>query len=210
MSIIAENKGGTRETIPAGNYVARCYSMVHMGTSIENIQGIEKSLNKVRIGWELPTEMRVFKEENGEQPMVISQEYTLSMHEKSNLRKMLESWRGKSFTEEQATSFDITALMGISCMLNVIHKTSGNGSVYSNIASVSSIPKGLECPPQIHEGFEFNFQDKFSNEVVESFPDFIKDRIKASDEYKEVTNDAIPVAPVADNVDPINVDDLPF
>ena len=32
MSINATNTGVKRELIPAGNYAARCYSMIHIGT----------------------------------------------------------------------------------------------------------------------------------------------------------------------------------
>jgi hypothetical protein len=47
---------------------------------------------------------------------VISKEFTLSMHEKSTLRQFLESWRGKAFTEKEALSFDVTALIGKPCL----------------------------------------------------------------------------------------------
>src|SRR5688500_13440346 len=124
MAIHATNKTAQRELIPAGNYVARCYQMIEIGTVKENIMGDEKTLHKVRIGWELPTELKVFNPEKGEQPLVISKEYTLSMNEKSNLRKDLKSWRGKDFTEDEARKFDITALVGVPCMLNIIHKPS--------------------------------------------------------------------------------------
>ena len=86
MAINATNNGTKRELIPSGNYVARCYQMIEIGTVNEVIQGTQKQLHKVRIGWELPTELKVFKEENGEQPLVISKDYTLSLNEKSNLR----------------------------------------------------------------------------------------------------------------------------
>jgi hypothetical protein len=184
MSIDAKNTGVKRELIPSGNYVARCYSMIHVGTVDENVMGKIKRLNKVRITWELPTELRVFKEENGEQPMVISQEFTLSMYEKSNLRKILESWRGKGFTEDEAKSFDITKLLGKSCMLQIIHKETKKGTSYAIISSIAGMPKGINCPDQINSSFEFNFDNKFNPEILESFPDFIKDKIKSSEEYK--------------------------
>lgn len=187
MSINATNDGIRRELIPAGNYIARCYSMVHIGTIAEQIMGEEKILNKVRITWELPTELRVFKEENGEQPMVISQEFTLSMHEKANLRKFLESWRGKGFTEEEAKCFDITKLLGIPCMINIIHKTSKAGNDFATISGVAAVPKSITVPAQINPNFEFNFESAFSVEKLESFPDFIKDKIKSSEEYKALT-----------------------
>src|SRR3954469_527949 len=121
MAINATSNGTKRELIPAGNYIARCYQMIHIGTVTEFILGEQKTMNKVRIGWELPTETRVFSQEKGDQPLVISKEFTLSMHEKSTLRKTLASWRGKDFNEEQAKSFDVTTLIGAPCMLNIIH-----------------------------------------------------------------------------------------
>jgi hypothetical protein len=188
MAIIAENKGTNYEPIPAGNYVARCYSMIHIGTVTENVMGTEKQLNKVRLTFELPTETKVFKEENGEQPHVISKEFTLSMHEKATLRKMLESWRGKGFTEQEAKGFDITVLCGIPCMLNIIHKPSKDGSkTYAEISSISSMPKGLQCPPQVNPSFVLSY-DAFDFEAFEKLPDFVKDKIKASSEYKNMVN----------------------
>jgi hypothetical protein len=186
MSITATNSGVKRELIPAGNYPARCYQMLHLGTIEEEYMGEPKILNKVNITWELPTELRVFKPENGEQPMVISQEFTLSMNEKANLRKFLESWRGKGFSDDEAKSFDITQLLGKTCMLSIIHKTSKQGNEYATISSVAAMPKGMECPPQVNPNFELNYQ-QWDVKKFESLPDFIKDKMKRSEEYKALT-----------------------
>jgi hypothetical protein len=184
--INATNTGIKRELIPAGNYVARCYSMIHIGTVETDYMGETTLQNKCNITWELPEEKRVFKEENGEQPMVISQEFTLSMADKANLRKILESWRGKGFTEDEAKSFDITKLLGIPCMLSIIHKVSKKGSEYAMISSIAAMPKGMKCPDQINPSFIFNFEDNFNEKALESFPDFIKDKIKSSLEFKNL------------------------
>lgn len=211
MAINATSSGVKRELTPAGTFAARCYSMVHIGTVTETILNEVKTMNKVRITWELPTETRVFDEQKGEQPMVISKEYTLSMHEKANLRKDLESWRGKGFTEEQAENFDITKLLGIPCMLSIIHKISKSGSEYATISSIATLPKGMECPEQINKTFEFNYDDKFSEDVVESFPDFIKDKIKKSDEYRMKVNPIeSEVSPDDNTPPPPGEDDLLF
>jgi len=187
MAIIATTNSTPREPINAGNYPARCYSMIHIGTITEVINGEAKQLNKVRIGWELPTELKVFKEENGEQPLVISEEFTLSMHEKSNLRKMLASWRGKDFTESEAKSFDITALLGKPCMINIIHKSSKTDAsrVYEKIGSVSSIPKGMNVPEQITPMVILSY-DNFDYKIYDALPDFIKDKIKSSLEFAKL------------------------
>src|SRR6476646_4032953 len=126
MSINATNNGVMRELIPAGNYIARCYQMIEIGTVDEFVMGKPVRAKKVRIGWELPTELKVLREEKGEQPLVISKEYTLSMNEKANLRKDLKSWRGRDFTEDELRAFDITNLLGVPCMLNIIHKAGKN------------------------------------------------------------------------------------
>jgi hypothetical protein len=209
--ITATNNSKPKELIQSGNYVARCYSMIHIGTVTETILGEAKRQNKIRITWELPTELRVFDEAKGKQPMVISKEFTLSMHEKANLRKELESWRGKAFTDLQAQSFDVAKLLGVPCMLNVIHRQTKQGTDYAAISSISALPKGFECPAQVNPTFEWNYEDKWDEITMELFPDFIKDKIKASEEYRKMKspiNDLTEHEETATETFPN--DDLPF
>lgn len=190
MAINATNSGGSpRELIPAGNYIARCYKMIHVGTIEEIVLGEKKLMNKVRIGWELPTELRTFSQEKGEQPLVIDNEYTLSMHEKSNLRKILASWRGKDFTEKEAESFDITKLAGAACMLNIIHKPSKKdpNKLYENISSVTPMPRGVTCPPQVNPTFILSYDD-WNDEKFKSLPEFIRTKMVGSSEYRAMDN----------------------
>lgn len=186
MSIIATDSGKPRELIPAGNYMARAYQMVHIGTIEETIKGTPKTLNKIRIGWELPTEKKVFKEENGEQPLVISQNYNLSMNNKANLRKMLASWRGKDFTEEEAKAFDVTKLIGVPCMLNIIHKqgVSDPTKTYEAIAGVSPMPKGVPCPDAINPPFVLSY-DEWDKAKFDTLPEFLQDMMKGSEEFNK-------------------------
>lgn len=192
MAITATSSGSTqREPIPSGNYLARCIRMIHVGTVEEIIMGEKKILNKVRITWEMPTELRVFKEENGQQPLVIDKEFTLSLHEKSALRGVLKSWRGKDFTDKEAEAFDITKLIGIPCMLNIIHKNGVKDptKVYEQISGVTPLPKGVKCPDQINPSFVLSY-DEWSEEKFNSLPDFIKGKMMTSVEYKALKNPA--------------------
>lgn len=209
MAIFATNAGTKRDLIPSGNYIGRCYQMIHIGTVVESFQGEMKQFNKVRIGWELPTERRVFKEENGEQPYVISKEFTLSMNEKSNLRKMLASWRGKDFSEDEAKKFDITKLLGVPCMINVIHKpkVSDPTSVYEQIASITPVPKGIPIPDQENKTQVLSY-DNFDFNLFNSLPDFIKDKMKTSVEFAKLQAPNLVHNHVSDITEP--VDDLPF
>lgn len=209
MAINATNNGGTRELIPAGNYAARCYQMLEIGTVTEFVLGKQVIAKKVRIGWELPTELKVFKEENGEQPLVISKEYTLSMNEKSNLRKDLKSWRGKDFTEDEAKCFDITKLLGAACMLNIIHKPSAKDptKVYEQIAGITGVPKGMTVPAQINPTFVLSY-DEFDMNRFNSLPDFIKTKMQSSLEYAAIANPNHKEVYHNEYQEP--VDDLPF
>ena len=189
MAINAKNSGTVRELIPAGNYIARCYQMIQIGTVTDIVMGKTVTVQKVRIGWELPNELKVFNEDKGEQPLIISREYNLSMNEKSNLRKDLKSWRGKDFTEEEAKCFDITKLIGAACMLNIIHKPSVSdpSKVYEQISGITGIPKGITVPPAINPVFVLSY-DNFDMIVFEKLPDFIKTKMQGSAEFQAISN----------------------
>ena len=203
MAIIAKNASKPRVLAPQGNHVAVCYKMIELGTITETFKSESVTRHRVIIGWELSNELMEF--DGVEKPIVVSKEFTLSMNEKATLRKFLESWRGQEFTEEQAKSFDITKLMGVPCMVNLIHVTSGSGNQYESITSVTPLPKGMEKPTQINPTFEFSLGE-FDQEKFDTFPDFIKDKITSSVEYGEmqgVTVDELPEAQVG-------AEDFPF
>lgn len=213
MAITAK-KTAQREPTPSGVFFARCYKLIHYGTIPDEYQGEHKLTNKVRIDWELPTEMHVFDPDKGEQPWSISKEYTLSLSEQANLRRDLESWRGKKFTDAELGGFDITKLLGVPCMINIAHKTSNStGNVYAYVASVSPIPKGMTCPEPINPPFIWDYNENFDESILEAMNDFFKDKIKSSVEYKAKYDpidiqDAPP--PTVEDAPVEGADDLPF
>lgn len=185
MAIYAENKGGGDYTpMESGVYVARCYSMIQIGSVEENINGETKIQHKVRLSFEFPLEKKEFKVGEGEKPFVLSKEYTLSFHEKATLRIHLEQWRSKKFTEEEAAKFDITKLLGIPATINVVHKVAkSNGKTYAEIGSISPLMKGTLCPEQINPTQVLSY-DSFNRELFESLPEFLRKKIESSVEYK--------------------------
>jgi hypothetical protein len=188
MSIIAKSSGGgsiERKVVPAGNHVARCYGMIQIGTVEQEYMGEKKKLHKVMVDFELPLEMAVFKEGEEAKPFVISKDFTLSFNEKSTLRKMLESWRGKAFTDQEAANFDITKLVGAPCMLNIVHKASADGTkTYANITGITPIPKGLQCPEQVNSTRILAY-DAWNQDLFMTLPEWLADKISATPEYKD-------------------------
>jgi hypothetical protein len=184
--------------------------MVQIGTVVENVMGKMATLHKVWISWELPEETRVFDEKKGPQPLIISMEFTLSMHKKSNLRQTLASWRGKDFTEEEAKAFDVSKLIGAACMLNVIHKpgVADPTKMYEKIASITPMPKGTKCPAQVNPSFVLSY-DEWSLDKFNQLPEFMQNKMKASAEFQEILRPGAKTIPSANEVtEPL--DDLPF
>lgn len=184
IEISAESTNDTREIVSAGTHVAICYSAIHIGWVEWEYQGESKRSNKIRLTFELPNEIRDFGGED--KPMVISKEYTLSLHEKSNLRKDLESWRGVAFSG--SPHFDITEMLGKPCMLSIVHKQGKNGNTYSTIQGVSSLISGMEAPEQFNPNFVFNYHDNFNEEWLDEQPQWVQEQIKGTDDYQSKKN----------------------
>lgn len=193
MPIIATTKAaGERFLAPAGTFVARCYKMIHIGTITDQYQGQDRLVNKILIEWELPTELRVFNPERGQQPISVSKEFALSMHPKSTLRAFLTSWRGKGFSDEEAAAFDVEKLIGAACQLSIIHEPKKNmpGEYYAKISNVSSLMKGFKAPDQINPSFAFSLQS-FDQSKFDVLPDWLKAKIMTSQEYQAIKSPEI-------------------
>ena len=186
MSLTASSKGGGDfQLAPVGNHIARCVQVIDLGTQRDSFEGKPKIMHKVRISWELPEEKAVFDEEKGEEPFLVSKEYTLSLSDRANLRHDLESWRGRDFTEKELEAFDIDKLLGAPCMLNVIHKKSAKKRDYVAITSVTRLPKSVkpkDVPKQILPSVKYMIEDG-RNDVFKALPDFIKAKIMVSEEW---------------------------
>ena len=203
MAIYAENVTAPSTPAPEGTHCARCVSMIDLGTQKNTFDPSKPDRRMVRISFELADELR----EDGK-PFMVGQKFALSMHEKSSLRKQLQSWRGKPFTEEQAKRFDISVLLGIPCLLNIIHSTKEGGKTYANIASISPLVKGMTAPPQITPSLEFSLSPvDFDQLVYESLPDFLKEEIAASPEYRALQAPAGQPVMAGDDAE---ADGLPF
>lgn len=184
-----------RTLAPEGTHIARCVGFIHIGTVQETYMGELKDSNKIRLTFELPEETKVWKEGEDPKPVVISQEYTLSMGEKANLRKLVNGMCG-SMSEEEAGCFDVESLVGKACLLTIVHKTSKAGNERAEIATASPLMKGQVCPPQVNPSKILSYSN-WDEELYNSQPDFLKDKIKTSKEYLAMSGevadpDAIP------------------
>ena len=94
---ISEKKESSVPLLEAGTYTAVCCELVDLGQQYNEKWGT--SARKVLIGWEVVGET---VNVNGEaQPRIFSKTYTASLNEKASLRKDLNAWRGRPFTDEE-------------------------------------------------------------------------------------------------------------
>lgn len=205
MGFIAKDNGGEGnfKKVPPGVYVARCFSLVDMGTQITDGQYGAKEQHKIRIAFEIFGEddagnALTIDVDGKEMPLTISKTYTLSLHEKSGLRKDLAAWRGRDFTDEEAKAFDVSKLVNAYCMLNIT-TSENNGKTYTNIAGITPLPQALRSakPEPVHSVVLFDL-DQPNWDVFQKFHEKLQEQIKKSPEFAQALSMANVDEPMED------------
>lgn len=188
---------------PAGNHMARCYRVVDLGTQKGEYMGKPKIQHKIMIGWELFCEEKMQDGRN----FSINNRYTLSGSERSALRQHLEAWRGRAFNEGDWNTFHIEKLINVPCLLQIKHETK-DGKTYANIASIGSVPKGLQVPELTNPTLFFSLDPKeYEPTTYEKLSDNLKLTIHKSPEWAVLQgNGPSTEHPPTDSMD----DDIPF
>jgi hypothetical protein len=138
MPIIAK-AGASFTPAPAGTHAAVCVDVVDHGVIEVTYQGKTQRKHKITIAWQIDEAMADGR------PFLVRRRYTCSLHEKATLRRDLESWRGRAFTNTELQAFDLESLLSVGALINVIH-TTRDGSTFSNVASVMRLPKNMQAP----------------------------------------------------------------
>ena len=187
-SMWADKGGGEGfKPAPAGSHIARCYMVVDVGTHHNPM--FDNYRHQWMVGFELPNEPpRKWKDKDGveqERTETVGKFYTASLSEKANLRKDLESWRGRPFTEDELKGFAPRNILGKPCMLNVVHKTKQNGELKAEIAAIMPLTRGMTCPPAIMGEI---FYDLAAHEDIlfNLLPKGLREMIRRSEEWKKI------------------------
>lgn len=166
-----------RELLPADNYMARCHKIVHIGTTEFEKNGNKYELNKAVLFFEII---------GAEVPFVIDHEIVLNTAKDTPFRKMLNTWRGVDLTDEEAEAFEVTALLGVPCMVNVGHKSisyQGGAFDVEVVLSVNKMPRTIICPAGKLPTVVLDY-DNWSDAVYNDLPERIKKKIVDSVEYR--------------------------
>jgi hypothetical protein len=142
--IIARDEGQKEWAKPdEGQHQCVLVDVIDLGYHDKSFQGVSKGLAQkcafvFQIEQTNPDTGRRFEP---------SQEFWVSMYEMANLRKFLETWRGKSYTDEEAKEgAPLHKLEGVNGLMQVEHKPSKANPkrVYANIVSVTPLPRSMQ------------------------------------------------------------------
>ena len=208
MKFKATGGGEDFKRCPAGSHLAVCNMVADVGLQ-PGSRMYPNPKHKIYVRFEVPSE-RVEYEKDGkkiEGPITIGTYYTASMSEKATLRKHLEGWRSRKFTDTEAEDFDVSAILGKACMLSVV-ETESDGKTYSNIANIGAVPKGL--PPMQAENPLLYYaadDEKQFDKLPEWLQKKIGEQLKAT--TKEGADDAA-AKQYASQHDSFDDQDIPF
>ena len=184
MAIIAKAKKD-HEYIPApeGFWSAVCVDVVDLGDVEMEWKGNVRKVHRVRIHWQIPETFEYKDPETKEVKNVrftVVKNYTLSLHKKADLRKDLEAWRGRAFSDDQLNNgFDLEQLIGINCQIGIIHKETDTAT-YANLSTIAPPAKGMEVMVPL-------------------------DYVRAKDRVQKNESNAVPISESEESAD-----DLPF
>jgi hypothetical protein len=184
MAIIATAESNTNfKPVPEGTYQGVCVDVFDMGMVESTFEGKTSMKHKIRIYWQLEE----LNADNENRPFLVTKSYNLTLNEKATLRKQLEAWRGRVFTDDELKGFDVESLIGINCMMTIVHETKGD-KTYANIAGIMKVHKSM---PQL------------------SAVDYIRKIDRTDDKGKAPVNDA--PHPAHQSSQPVlSDDDIPF
>lgn len=151
VPVKSDTGGGTYEKPPAGNHPARLVALIDMGTQRNDYQGDVKEQHRIFFVWELVNAPKADGTNH-----VVGFDLTFSMHEKSTMRKWIESRRGAKIAD--AGPFDISQELNQACLLNVVDKPSGD-RVYVKVMGMSAVPAGFNVPAAKNQPFAWNLAE---------------------------------------------------
>lgn len=166
------------EDPPQGVHFARCVTLIDLGTQTESFEGRSKQMHKVIVGWELIGPMM---SDGGS--FEVWNFYTASLDKRANLRRDLENWRGRPFTDEELRRFDLKNLLGKACQVQIGVRT--NGKIGFN--AVMALPKeaNVESERRRHTYFSLD-PERFDYSTMLGLREGIQAKIKSSPQYGEL------------------------
>lgn len=207
MSLIAKETSSYTPP-PEGTHIARCFGCIDLGFQPQPNGSKFRPGPKVMLIFELCHE-RVKYDDNGtekERLATISCEYNNTLGKKAKLRKHLDAWRGRAFTDEELKGFLLTKVLGAGCSVTIVHTKKQDGSKGAKIEAVTAVPKGTTVPEIWNKTIAYDI-DQGRNEVFKSLHEWVQKKIEQCGEWNQADTgshvDAEAPAHEEDDQDPL-------
>jgi len=177
------------ETPPPGPQAARLARLIDLGSQPTSFEDEQRMQHKLLLVFALAE-----RRSDGER-YLIARRFGATLHQKGALRQFLESWRGKPFTAEEASSFDLRRLLNQPALLNLVEVARGE-RVYCNIASVSPVPRGMPSPEPLADAelLVFDLSDRETYGALDQLSDRLREQIESSPEWRAAQAAPAPAA----------------
>ena len=163
--------------IPPNLYAGICVGVIDLGEQYSEM--FKSYSNKVMLVWELPG--FTVEVDGKQEPRQLSRTYTFSANKKSALRKLLSSWNGVQYSDEQFNELDLFTQLGKPCFINV---TLSDNQEYNNVDSVTPPMQGYTIPQATTPFMKWDM-DEWNDAAFEALPEWAKDKIKKSTQYQK-------------------------
>lgn len=170
--------------LPGGTYMGVCIAVVDLGEQYEQFdkQKQGKYVDQCMFIFELPSE-RVEVDGEDKPRWISSKRLTQSLHERSKLASILESWRGQPLSEQDISDgFDLSDMLGQPAMLTVSLKERKDGTPCNHLTGVSGFPKGIPAPQPESDLVRFDADDPDA-EALSKLPEWVQDIIAKSTQF---------------------------
>ncbi len=126
---------------PEGPQRLVCCDIVDHGNVLD---GFGKLKHKITIIWQSEHILPVNAEygEFSGTPFLVQRRFTLSLDERAELRKYLESWRGKKFDAQELEGFGLGKLIGANAYAQVIQMQKTRGT-FAEVIALMPLPAGM-------------------------------------------------------------------
>jgi hypothetical protein len=183
MKFTTEGDSKPREYTPQGTHMAVCYRIVDLGTqavkgqyALDEKTGEQKYVRKVNIAFEIPAErMADGKPFNAFGTWDIPRKGG----DKGRFRAIIKSWINKNVDDMEVEDIFLKG-----AMISITH-TEKDGKIYENIGGIVPLPKGMPVPKNENEAYVFSL-DEFDKDVFEKLPNWQREVIKESLEFKKM------------------------
>jgi len=184
--------GGKRELLEVGTYPARVNGVIDLGTAKTRWFKTDPKTKENILddnGQPIPVFSREFSINfevyDGDKVNYVSAKKGFSLGEDSFYGKMLKAFGKYPEKGSRVRASTLTkSIIGEPCMVSIFHNES-KGTMYANVGDVITPMKGMPVPPLVNKGRELFF-DNFAEDVFKALPEFLRTRIEASDEYKQM------------------------